>query len=69
MARKSKKKNIGPHLFWRNGRAYGDFREYGDVGGDREALAEEGSTWGTKDEEIAKVLFPETPYRAPGGKA
>ncbi len=57
MARKSKKKNIGPHLFWRNGRAYGDFREYGDVGGDREALAEEGSTWGTKDEEIAKVLF------------
>ena len=33
MARKAKKKNVGSHVFWRNGRAYGDFRDYEDVGG------------------------------------
>jgi len=44
-------------MYWRNGRAYGDFRAYSDVGGGREALAEPGSTWGTKDEEIAQALF------------
>ncbi len=25
MARKAKKRNVGSHVFWRNGRAYGDF--------------------------------------------
>ena len=34
MARKAKKKNVGSHVFWRNGRAYGDFRDYEDVGGE-----------------------------------
>ena len=57
MARKAKKKNVGSHVFWRNGRAYGDFRDYEDVGGGREALAIPGSTWGTKDEVTAKTLF------------
>ena len=44
-------------LYWRNGRAYGDFRAYDKVGGKREALAEKGATWGTKDPEIAEALF------------
>jgi len=57
MARKAKKRNVGSHVFWRNGRAYGDFRDYEDVGGGREALAIPGSTWGTKDEVTAKTLF------------
>ena len=34
MAKKAKKKNVGSHVFWRSGRAYGDFRDYEDVGGD-----------------------------------
>ena len=51
MARKAKKK-VGPFL--RGNRWYGDFR---GVGGGREPLAEPGSTWGTKDEEIAEVIF------------
>ena len=56
MARRPRK-NVGTHKFQRGDRWYGDFREYEDVGGGREALAESGSTWGTKDEEIAKALF------------
>ena len=56
MARRPSK-NVGSHKFQRDERWYGDFREYEDVGSRREALAESGSTWGTKDEEIAKVLF------------
>ena len=57
MARRPKQRNIGPHIFWRNGRAYADLRAYSDVGGGREALAEPGATWGTTDEEIAEVVF------------
>ena len=49
MAKKAKKKRVGSHIFWRNGRAYGDFRDYADVGGGREALAIPDSTWGTTD--------------------
>lgn len=52
-----RKPQSGPHIVWRNGRAYGDFRSYADLGGGREALAEEGSTWGTTDKEIAQELF------------
>lgn len=44
-------------IVWRNGRAYGDFRSYEDVGGGREALAEPGKTWGTTDAEIANALY------------
>jgi integrase len=51
------KKQRDPSIVWRDGRAYGDFRAYADVGGGREALAEPGSTWGTKDKEIAGALF------------
>ena len=65
---KSKNKYPGPHIVWRQGgklsptwsegaRAYGDFRAYEDVDGDREALSAPGSSWGTKDPEIAKALF------------
>ncbi|NIP57530.1 MAG: hypothetical protein GWM92_04965, partial [Gemmatimonadetes bacterium] len=53
----AKRKNTGPHIFWRNGRAYGDFRSYEDVGGGREALAPPGKTWGTEDKEVAEALF------------
>lgn len=51
------RKRKGPRIIWRNGRAYGDFRAYEDVGGGREALSEPGSTWGTEDEDIAEALF------------
>ena len=44
------KQIAGPHIFWRNGRAYADL-------GKREALAPPHSTWGTKDPEIALLLF------------
>lgn len=44
-------------IIWRKGRAYGDFRSYEDVGGNREALAEPGKTWGTTDAQIANVLY------------
>lgn len=50
-------KHLGPRIIWRNGRAYGDFRTYADVGGGREALAEPGAKWGTTDEDIALALF------------
>ena len=51
-----KKKN-GPHIYWRNGRAYADLRAYSDVGGGREALNQAGSSWGTTDEDVALILF------------
>ncbi len=44
MAKKAKKRRVGSHIFWRNRRAYGDFRDYSDAGGVREALAIPGST-------------------------
>jgi len=50
-------KSPSPRIYWRNGRAYGDFRAYQDVGGGRGALAEQGSTWGTTDPKIAEALF------------
>lgn len=51
------RKRTGPRMFWRNGRAYGDFRTYSDVGGGREALAPRGTSWGTTDPDIAEELF------------
>ncbi|MEX2374319.1 MAG: site-specific integrase [Dehalococcoidia bacterium] len=47
----------GPSIYWRNGRAYGDFRPYRDVGGGREALKEPGRAWATQDPEAAMILF------------
>lgn len=58
MARKRRKRGRPEtKLYWRNGRAYGDFRAYADVGGGREALALPGKSWGTEDPEIADALF------------
>lgn len=58
MARAEKNsKHDGPHIYWRNDRAYADLRAYADVGGTREALAQPGSTWGTTDPQIAEALF------------
>ena len=54
---KKKRRPTGPRIYWREGRAYGDFRTFSDVGGGREALAEPGQTWGTTDEEIAQAIF------------
>ena len=44
-------------MFWRNGRAYADFRAYSDVGGGREALSAPGQKWGTTDPDTALVIF------------
>jgi hypothetical protein len=53
----TRKTNDGPHVFWRNGRAYADLRAYADVGGDKSPLALPGATWGTTDQQIAEALF------------
>lgn len=58
MARTNRtRRDNGPRMYWRNGRAYGDFRSYSDVGGEREALALPGAKWGTTDPEVAEALF------------
>ena len=44
-------------LYWREGRAWGDFRDYADVGGRREALVAEGTKQATSDEDLARVLL------------
>jgi integrase len=53
-----KRKRI--RLFWREQggarRAYGDFRDYADAGGRREALFVPGETLATTDAEVAEVL-------------
>jgi integrase len=43
-------------IYWREGRAWGDFRDYADVGGKREALIVEGEHFATADEATAQVL-------------
>ena len=56
MARRKPRKRI----YWRNQgihlRAYGDFRDFGDVEGGREALIPEGATTATTDPVIAESL-------------
>lgn len=52
MARRRKRSRV----YWRNGRAYGDFRDYSDVGGKREALIPSGAGTATTDEVIARKL-------------
>ncbi len=54
----------GDRLKWRGRgkgprRAYGDFRDYADVGGEREALIPAGETLATTDEVIARKLLAE----------
>ncbi len=46
-------------MYWRNGRAYGDFRNFSDVGGGRETLRLPEATRGTDDPDIAAKLFSE----------
>jgi integrase len=57
MPKKPGRPKAGTRIYRRNGRAYGDFRAYADVGGGREALSEPGQTWGTTDPEMAEALF------------
>lgn len=53
---KSRKRD---RLYWREGRAWGDFRDYADVGGRREALRAPGTGQATNDEDLARVLLGE----------
>lgn len=58
MTRRSK-----PRIYWRERggerRAYGDFRDYADIGGGREALIPVGRSQATTDAEEADVLLAE----------
>ena len=44
-------------IYWRNGKAYGDFRKYADVGGKREALKQEGMSVPTTDSDTALAVY------------
>lgn len=46
-------------LYTKDGRLYGDFRPYADVGGGQEALKPEGERYATKDYRVAKALAKE----------
>ena len=50
-------------LYWRDQggarRAYGDFRDYADVGGKREPLIAPGEKRATTDQDIAQTLITE----------
>jgi hypothetical protein len=43
-------------LYRKDGRWYGDFRPYADVGGGQEALRPDGERYATKDHPVAKRL-------------
>ena len=43
-------------IYWRNGKAYGDFRDFADVGGRREALKPAGMRVPTTDPDVAAKL-------------
>src|SRR5688572_11153298 len=43
-------------IWWRNGRAWGDFRDYADVGGKREPLRFAGERVSTEDADVAEML-------------
>lgn len=43
-------------IYWRSGRAYGDFRDYRDVGGAQEALKPPGAPRATDDPAVAEAL-------------
>lgn len=46
----------GSRVYWRSGRAYGDFRSHAEVGGGREALVPPGENLATRDRDIAEKL-------------
>lgn len=52
MARRNRKKR----LYKKNGRFYGDFRDFRDVGGGQEALIPDGEMFATKTHSVAKQL-------------
>lgn len=52
-------KNRSAKLYERNGRWYGDFRCYSDVGGKQEALAPAGESRATTDRTVANALLAE----------
>ena len=56
MAKKCKRRKW---LYRKNGRWYGDFRPYADVGGGQEALKEAGERYATEDRSTAKKLAKE----------
>jgi integrase len=43
-------------IYWRGGRAWGDFRDYADAGGRLEPLVPEGQKFATKDADVAQLL-------------
>ena len=43
-------------VYWRSGRAWGDFRDYADCGGRLEALVAQGERLATTDPEVAQAL-------------
>lgn len=43
-------------IYWRSGRAWGDFRSHADVGGSREPLIASGERVGTSDPVVAQAL-------------
>jgi integrase len=47
----------GHRMYWRAGRAYGDFRDYAEVGGGQERLVVPGERLATTNPEIAEVLM------------
>jgi integrase len=51
----SKRKKNG-RVYWRGERAWGDFREYSDVGGGLEALRPAGERFATRDADVAMKL-------------
>lgn len=42
-------------VYWRNGRAWADFRDYADVGGKREPLRDPGEKLATQDPDVAQL--------------
>lgn len=52
MAKKSKTR-----IYWRGGRAYGDFRDFADVGGGQERLVVPGARMATTDPDVAAALM------------
>lgn len=63
MAKKTRGRSRGSRVYWRDRggerRAYGDFRDYADVGGGREALVPPGAKVATTDPDIADRLATE----------
>src|SRR5215207_3955752 len=43
-------------VYWRSGRAWGDFRDYADCGGRLEALTVQGERLATQDPDVAQAL-------------